>query len=223
MPPAHAGLTLAQAIMQAARRYNLDPYAMMAIASHESGMRWGAVGDSGSSFGPFQLHKGGALPRAHYGDANAWANSLAGVMYAARQMAASGAAGLRGRAAIEAISRRFERPANPGAEIADAVSWYRQNRGRMPTGGAAPAGGGGGRPTVRPRSAGAMPQLAPIQLAAPSYQGTDVRSYLQRLFPQTPSAGPQPLGAPLPPTTPTGYTSADLSQQLSDLRRRLLA
>jgi cell wall-associated NlpC family hydrolase len=108
-------------ILEGARRYNLDPRAVAAIAYHESGGRFGAVGDSGSSFGPFQLHVGGALPA---GRGAAWANSPAGVDYALRHMAQAGAAGLQGRAAIAAISRRFERPANPTAEIADAWAHY---------------------------------------------------------------------------------------------------
>src|SRR5690242_9865870 len=116
---------------------------MMSIAHHESGGRLGAVGDGGTSFGPFQLHIGGAMPS---GRSPQWANSLAGVMYAARDMAQSGAAGKRGLAAINAISRNFERPANPGSEIADAWNWYRQNGG-VPTavgsrGGAGPVGAG---------------------------------------------------------------------------------
>lgn len=49
-------------------------------------------------------------------------------------MAQAGAAGLTGRAAVAAISQRFERPADPGAEIRDAWAHY----------GGVAAGGGGG-------------------------------------------------------------------------------
>lgn len=129
-------LNLGRAIQMAASRYNLDPRAMSAIAYNESGLRWNAVGDNGTSFGPFQLHVGGALPS---GRGAPWADSLAGVMYAARQMAASGAAGKRGYAAVNAISRNFERPANPGAEIATAMKYYNGHGGGSL--GASPGGG----------------------------------------------------------------------------------
>ena len=101
-----------------ALHYGLDPAAVLAVAGAE-GMG-GGVGDGGTSFGPFQLHIGGALPR---GKDRAWAESPAGIDYALRQIAAV-ARGLTGRAAVEAIVRRFERPANPDAEIARAWSSY---------------------------------------------------------------------------------------------------
>lgn len=123
--------TLWQWIVQGARRYNLDPRAVAAIAFNESGGRFGAVGDGGTSFGPFQLHRGGALPA---GKTAAWANSRAGVDYALRQMG-SVAGGLQGRAAVAAIARRFERPADPAHEIQVALAHY---------GSVAPGGGGFG-------------------------------------------------------------------------------
>jgi hypothetical protein len=129
--------TLWQWILAGSRRYNLDPRAVAAISYHESGGRFGAVGDGGTSYGPFQLHRGGALPP---GKTAAWANSRAGVDYALRQMG-SVAGGLQGRAAVAAISRRFERPQNPGAEISDAWAHYQ---------GVSPGGGfGDGLPHLR--------------------------------------------------------------------------
>lgn len=110
-----------QLIVQGARKYNLDPRAAAAVSVMEGGGRFGAVGDHGTSFGPWQLHVGGALP---HGRNAAWANSAAGVDYALRQMAKSGAAGLKGQSAIAAIVRNFERPANPGAEIQGAIGHY---------------------------------------------------------------------------------------------------
>lgn len=105
------------------RKYNLDPLAVSAVARGEGGLKWGAVGDQGTSFGPFQLHVGGALPR---GRGPAFANSAQGVDYALRKMAESGAAGLRGEAAINSIVRNFERPANPNASVANAQRRYGQ-------------------------------------------------------------------------------------------------
>lgn len=128
-----------QIIAALAHRYGVDPRAAEAIASVEGGFN-GAVGDHGTSFGPFQLHQGGALPR---GRGSSWANSYAGINYAMQHIAQV-AHGLHGRAAVAAISSRFERPANVPAEIAKAMGRY---GGRIPSGGnfspaMAPAGGG---------------------------------------------------------------------------------
>lgn len=105
-------------ITATAKRMNLDPKAVLAIAQHE-GLS-GNAGDHNTSFGPFQLHRGGALPA---GKGRAWAESRAGITYALRKMSGV-AAGLTGRAAVTNISRRFEHPANPAAEIADAMAHY---------------------------------------------------------------------------------------------------
>lgn len=96
-----------------APRFQIDPVAALANAMGEGGWGWGAVGDHGTSFGPFQLHEGGALPE---GKDAAWANSKKGVLYALRKMAEAGAAGLKGEAALTSMVRDFERPADiPGA------------------------------------------------------------------------------------------------------------
>lgn len=104
---------------------SLDPNAVMAISGHE-GLS-GGIGDNGTSFGPFQLHLGGAYPSwAPHGSPqqdNAWAWSPQGLQYALNQINQV-AGGLHGLPAISAISRRFERPANPAAEIADAAAHY---------------------------------------------------------------------------------------------------
>lgn len=118
------GGNAAHLIVQYARQLGVDPAAALAVASVEGGTSFGAVGDSGSSFGPYQLHRGGALP--HGRDA-AWANSPQGLLYALRQIA-SVSRGLTGRAAIENIVRRFERPAAPGPEIQRALAAYGRYR-----------------------------------------------------------------------------------------------
>ncbi len=112
---------LAAIVFRYAPRLGLDPRAALAVAMNESGGRFGAVGDNGTSFGPWQLHVGGALP---HGRNAAWANSLPGILYALRTMANSGARGLHGQAAVSAIARNFERPADPGAEIRTALGYY---------------------------------------------------------------------------------------------------
>lgn len=115
----------ASVLARALSRYpSLDPRAVLAIAAHE-GLS-GGIGDSGTSYGPFQLHKGGAYPSAapqDPGAANAWAWSPAGLDYALSRIQGV-AGGLHGLPAIQAISTRFERPANPQAEIQDAANHY---------------------------------------------------------------------------------------------------
>ena len=139
-------------IVQTARRYGVDPRAALAVASVEGGLRFGAVGDQGTSYGPFQLHVGGALPR---GRGAGWANSPAGIDYALRRIAGV-ARGKRGRAAVAAIVRGFERPADPASEIAKALSRY----GGVSGGGAAAAASQGPFGAAPPTgSAGLSPAL----------------------------------------------------------------
>ncbi len=88
-----------QVIVRHAHRFGLDPAAVVAYMLEESGGRWNALGDHGTSFGPFQMHRGGALG-SHSG---AWAESPAGLIAGMRMMAQGGARGLRGEAAVRAI------------------------------------------------------------------------------------------------------------------------
>jgi cell wall-associated NlpC family hydrolase len=118
MPPVNDVVRL---ITQYARQYGVDPRAALAVAMSEGGLGRGAVGDQGTSYGPFQLHVGGALPQGRGAD---WANSPAGLQYAVRQMANAGARGLTGRQAVGSIVQNFERPAAPGAEISRAMGYY---------------------------------------------------------------------------------------------------
>lgn len=114
-------------IRRRARYYGLDPRAVLGVGRVEGGLRRNAVGDQGTSFGPFQLHVGGALPR---GKGAAWAGSNAGIDYALQRMA-SVAKGLKGQAAVDAIVRRFERPADPNSEIRKAMSFYGASSGAL--------------------------------------------------------------------------------------------
>jgi hypothetical protein len=121
-------------IRQLAIRRGLDPDAVVAIASVEgnTALHGGvSIGDHGTSFGPFQLHVGGALPA---GKGSAWAHSRAGLTYALDRIAGV-ARGLKGKEAVSAISSRFERPADVPGEIAKAMGYYGKSGG----------GGGGGR------------------------------------------------------------------------------
>jgi hypothetical protein len=139
-----ANRSVVNAIIQGSRRRGLDPNAVLAIARVE-GLS-GRVGDQGTSFGPFQLHIGGAMPRG-IRNPQQWAMSQQGINYALDHIAAV-ARGLRGRQAVAAISSRFERPADVAGEISKAMSFY---------GG----GGGGGGGVLSPAAASpyaAVPQ-----------------------------------------------------------------
>jgi hypothetical protein len=109
-------------IISRAKKYGIDPRAALAVAQGEGGIRWGAVGDSGTSFGPFQLRIGGANPHKDPRRAASFANSPAGIDYALRKMSESGAKGLSGAQAVDAIVRKFERPADPDTSVANAVA-----------------------------------------------------------------------------------------------------
>lgn len=106
-------------ILKSAQRHSVDPWVALSLAMGEGGLNYGSVGDNGTSFGPYQLHVGGALPAGKGAD---WANSPAGIDYAMRGIAA--AVGTRtGRAGIAAGVTGFERPAAPTPEINRDVSW----------------------------------------------------------------------------------------------------
>lgn len=162
-------------IAQMARQRGLDPRAVLAIASVEGGFN-GSIGDHGTSFGPFQMHEGGALPRG-IGNPQQWANSRQGIQYAIDHIAQV-AGGLKGQQAVTAISSRFERPANVPAEISKAMSRYGGFGGAgnatAPGGALQPIQqalgvGGGGNPAA---SAVAMQMLQSAQqMAQPSAPG----------------------------------------------------
>lgn len=120
------GDPLKKFIADEALRRKLDPLAVLSVANVEGGFS-GAVGDSGSSFGPFQLHIGGALPSsvatqgADY--AKTWANTPEGLSYALDRIGAI-AAGQKGISAIAAIVNLFERPTAPGPEVQRAWGTY---------------------------------------------------------------------------------------------------
>lgn len=115
-------------IRELAARYGIDPAAAIAVARGEGGLvnRADDVGDlaGGGSYGPFQLYAQGELPREFRGNpqaADAWAWSPAGIEYALRRMAETGARGLRGPKAVETIIRQFERPRDPDKSVALAL------------------------------------------------------------------------------------------------------
>lgn len=123
-------------IHSTAAKYNLDPDAWAAIIFHESGLDPNSVGDGGTSMGLTQLHIHGALGNISRDEARKYLDPQLNLDTAGKQMAAMGLGGLRGAKAIDAYSRRFERPSNPAGEIADAMNWYKKHAGEA---GSAPA------------------------------------------------------------------------------------
>jgi cell wall-associated NlpC family hydrolase len=115
-------------IKRRARAFGLDPAAVLAVARSE-GLS-GGIGDGGHAFGPFQLNNAGGVltnhPAGHQNNQGAWSN--AGIDYALKGIARV-AQGLHGHAAINAIVRRFERPADPDGEVRRAIGYYGQGGG----------------------------------------------------------------------------------------------
>jgi hypothetical protein len=156
MPGLATGGRVEDMITQVAGQFGLDPLAWASILWHESGLNPSSIGDHGTSFGLAQLHIGGALGNMSVAQARQYLDPMLNLQFAGRQMAGMGLSGLTGPAAVSAYSRIFERPADPGAEIADAMRYYNSHgnlfSGTGPHAGA-PAGGGGGSPLMRAISA----------------------------------------------------------------------
>ncbi len=115
--------SVAPLIISLAKKYGLDPNAVLAVARGEGGLSYGAVGDGGHAFGPFQMNDAGGVLTGRFGSSQArarYANSPAGLSEALRAM--SGVArGLSGPAAVRAIISRYERPADPQTSIRNAL------------------------------------------------------------------------------------------------------
>lgn len=183
---------IAQYISARAAAMGLDPQAVLAVA-HMEGLG-GGVGDNGTSFGPFQLHLGGAMPRG-VANPQAWANSPAGLDYALQRIAGV-ARGQKGAQAISSIVSRFERPANPAGEIAGAERAYGGSfsSGQLGAGGGkmaalqAVAGGSGPNPMAQMLLAQGMQAIAGSN--SPEQQGqTLLQMALARKAMQASSGG----------------------------------
>lgn len=111
-----------------AKQYDIDVIAAWANAMME-GIH-GGIGDSGKSFGPWQMEQGGALPSPYntyplYSPtAQAWTWTANGIQYAIRQMWKGGAGGKTGHAAVHAIVYGFEQPANIEQREAERETMY---------------------------------------------------------------------------------------------------
>lgn len=122
-------------IWAGALRRGLDPYAVLADAKGEglSGTGTAAgIGDNGTSFGPFQLHFGGAYPAGAPttpAAAQAWASSPQGIDYALNRIQQV-AQGKKGTDALAAIVSGFERPSDVSGAIATRSRYYNQIAGQ---------------------------------------------------------------------------------------------
>jgi cell wall-associated NlpC family hydrolase len=206
-----------QLIRQLAVKYGMDPEAVVAIASVEGqrALHGGvSVGDHGTSFGPFQLHAGGALPK---GKGSAWAHSPAGIEYAVSHMAPY-ARGLKGQAAVSAISSRFERPADVPGEISKAMGFYGKG-GSTPAGTlpAAPGANGAASGAVQGLSADAMKAMYTSALMQPGgVKSTDLLSMAiaRKQFGAAQAASaPQPVTVQGQPTSATGVKAVQAVHQ----------
>jgi len=214
-------------IRQGSRARQLDPRAVLAVAGQEG--LGGGIGDNNTSFGPFQLHYGGAYPshapRGSAAASQAWAQSPAGINYALDQIAGV-ACGMSGREAVYNIVHRFERPADPTGEAARAWASY----GGQPTSVQAtpPAASGVGAAALPQALPNAMPSMKIPGLNQPGYndllqplvQGGGTKALMNSLFKQSDLAVSnvpkflQPKTLPLPnsdlsvPATPSSQPPA---------------
>src|SRR5579872_460680 len=98
--------TALPAILAAAQRYGVDPVLAVATAMNESGLNPFSVGDHGTSFGLFQLHKGGELGKMSPTQAfDPMTNALTALSHFGGHPGKSGGA----------LAAAAQRPANPAA------------------------------------------------------------------------------------------------------------
>jgi len=84
-------------VRQAAAETGADPVALLATSLQESGAQRGRVGDAGTSYGPFQFHRGGALAN----HTPQWANTYEAVLNRAQEFKRLGVRGGTGAAAVQ--------------------------------------------------------------------------------------------------------------------------
>lgn len=193
-----------------APRFGLDPSAVVAYALTQGGVHWGARGDQGTSFGPFQLHRGGALGSHN----EQWANSQQGLIAAMQMMSHAGAKGMTGpNAAAYIVGPAFGRGADPARDQAKARAAYSRaaallgeqgGSSSLPSGGPLPPGAPPQAPEAAAPAASVGPP--PNQLIGGALQkmfaspGNSIMPFLDRLqqIRSMQQAGTQPS----PPVTP---------------------
>jgi len=209
-------------IRRGAIQRGLDPAAVLAVASME-GLS-GGVGDGVHAFGPFQENDAGGVLTNRPGNHRRFAESRKGIDFALDAMVPI-AKGLKGEHAINAIVTHYERPANPGKEIAGASA--RLGEFGQPTGtsGASippvpgadtPSGALGmdiAAPNIDPRAqirATALQSLRDIAGGSDAVQSFgNVAQLIKTLHAATPQMETPSMMAPAPDGTPTGDPSLD--------------
>jgi hypothetical protein len=194
-----------------ARARGLDPRAVLAVAKQEG--LGGGIGDHGTSFGPFQLHYGGAYPSGAPRGAAAsqeWAWSPQGVAYALGQMKGV-AGGQRGAQAVKSIVTRFERPADPASEVRGALaSFGSAGEGSAPAPALLPTSGGAARGQANPvtGSPDIRHQVALALLQQVGSEHPDYSSVLTLLQAEHAQPTPQPRPSAIPSTSPQPQVEA---------------
>lgn len=123
-----SGLGAVDELFRLAGLHNIDPLAAAANALHEGA--GGGIGDSGTAYGPWQIHATDGRIPAFTGMAKsspavqAWAWSADGFAYAFRSMVEGGASGLTRHPAVHAIVYGFERPADEAGAYAIRSATY---------------------------------------------------------------------------------------------------
>lgn len=182
------GMAFVNYVRQRADALQLDELAVFAEAYNE-GMG-GGIGDSGHSYGPWQLYTGGRLPRIYSkyppysAQVNAWAWSEQGIDYAMRGMAGTAAKGKHGLDAVTILTRDYEAPAN----------WEAQNLVRQRTYEQLSRLGGGAWTFLAgiaagPKGAPAAPPAAPTPAPQPSGLTQNWRALIAVLRDDVPAAG----------------------------------
>lgn len=199
------GAALQALIAHTAQQAGINPNIPLAVAPHEGGFQ-GAVGDNGTSFGPFQLHIGGALPAAVAARGTAyakqWANSAAGIQYAVQHIA-SVVGNTQGPGAVKLAVTNFERPAAQyvAGEVSKALNTYSQLLGSTPS-------------FPGPASVAPTPPVPPPAGSPQKAAGAPAKAAPQGIPLSLITALLQSSGAPLPPL-PTYAPPQDVTDALT--------
>jgi cell wall-associated NlpC family hydrolase len=120
--------------------------ALTGIAYNESSHDPRNIGDGGTSYGLFQLHRnGGVLGNMSDAEARKYLDARTNTAYVLRAIKPLVHNGMTTAQAVDAIARRFERPADPGAEIRHAMAYLAGGGSspQAPTSSATPLGSAG--------------------------------------------------------------------------------
>jgi hypothetical protein len=208
----------ARLIASIARQMGVDPALAIATAYQESGLRNSATGDSGSSFGLFQLHRGGELG-SH---SAAWARNPIHNARTALSVFAQVQHQTRLRGGAEAAAA--QRPADQ-AGYASAVNAGLGNARQLLQGGLQGMRYQGSIPQAGKGSVAALLAMIGQPATQPGVSiSFDPTQALQQFAPVAPQAVGSVQAQQINPTAgPSGQSPLQLSNSLDSIRRRLLA